>query len=112
MKYNYQSKQQKILSKDEAKIHELSTEFTQRKANVYSFDASLSFVRINFTGIANSPIEYDMLEGLKNGRNYLWNIVYTKRIAKNIDLTINYEGRKTGISPVVNVGRAQIKASF
>lgn len=112
LKYNYQNKQQKILSKDVAKINELSAEFTQRKANEYSFDASLSFVRINFTGIANSPIEYDMLEGLKNGRNYLWNIAYTKRIAKNIDLTVNYEGRKTGISPVVNVGRAQIKASF
>ena len=112
LKYNYQDKRQKILTNDVAKLHELTSEFTHRKANQYSFDVSISYVSINFTGRANSPIEYDMLEGLKNGRNYLWNVVYTKRIAKNIDLTINYEGRKTGISPVVNVARAQVKATF
>jgi len=39
-------------------------------------------------------------------------LIYTKRLAKNIDLTINYEGRKTGISPLINVGRAQVKATF
>ena len=95
-----------------AYINEFTSEITFRKANTYSIDVSLSYVNINFSGKANSPIEYDMLEGLKNGKNYLWNVIYTKRLAKNIDLTINYEGRKTGISPVVNVGRAQIKATF
>lgn len=112
LKYNYQNKKQRILTKDVAQIHELTSEFTLRKANKYSVDVSLSFVNINFTGKANSPIEYDMLDGLKNGKNYLWNIIYTKRLAKNIDLTINYEGRKTGISPLINVGRAQVKATF
>jgi hypothetical protein len=111
-KYSFQKKNQTILTMDQANIHDITSEYTIRKANQYSLDMSLSYVSINFTGIANSPIEYDMLEGLKNGKNYLWNVVYTKRIAKNIDLTINYEGRKTGISPVVNVGRAQVKATF
>ena len=111
-KYSYQKKNQQIITKDNATLHEVTAEYTYRKANLYSLDMSLSYVNINFSGIANSPIEYDMLEGLKNGRNYLWNILYTKRIAKNIDLTINYEGRKTGISPTVNVGRAQVKATF
>jgi hypothetical protein len=112
LKYNYQDKKQQILTKDVAFLNEFTSEITFRKANTYSIDVTLSYVNINFTGKANSPIEYDMLEGLKNGKNYLWNVVYTKRLAKNIDLTINYEGRKTGISPVVNVGRAQVKATF
>jgi len=112
LRYNYQDKKQQILTKDVAYINEFTSEITLRKANTYSIDVSLSYVNINFSGKANSPIEYDMLEGLKNGKNYLWNVIYTKRLAKNIDLTINYEGRKTGISPVVNVGRAQIKATF
>jgi len=111
-RYNYQDKKQRILTEDKAKLHELTSEFTHRKSNQYSIDMSLSFVKIKFNGLANSPIEYDMLEGLKNGTNYLWRVVYTKRMANNIDLTFNYEGRKTGISPVVNVGRAQLKATF
>ncbi|MBK9736034.1 MAG: hypothetical protein IPO92_14180 [Saprospiraceae bacterium] len=112
LKYNYQDKKQNILSKDVAFIKEISTEFALRKASKYSFDFTLSYVNINFSGKPNSPIEYDMLEGLKNGKNFLWNLIYTKRLAKNIDLTINYEGRKAGLSPLVNVGRAQIKATF
>jgi hypothetical protein len=75
-------------------------------------DAQLSFVNIRFSGLPNSPIEYDMLNGLKNGQNYLWNLVYTKRISKNLDLTVNYEGRKTGLLNAIHVGRAQIKATF
>jgi hypothetical protein len=112
MKYTFQDKRQRILSKDIASIHDVTSEFSLRTANKYSLDISVSYVNINFSGIANTPIEYDMLEGLKDGRNFLWNVVYTKRIAKNIDLTINYEGRKAGISPTVNVGRAQVKATF
>lgn len=111
-KYSYQQKEQQILTRDKATIHDITSEFTYRKANQYSFDVTISYVNINFSGIANSPIEYDMLEGLKNGKNFLWNLLFTKRIAKNIDLTINYEGRKTGASPTVNVGRAQVKATF
>jgi hypothetical protein len=111
-KYAYQDKKQLILSRDVAFINELTSEFTIRKSSQYSLDFSLSLVKIKFSGVANSPIEYDLLDGLKNGQNYLWNTVYTKRIAKNIDLTINYEGRKSGISPTVHVGRAQVKATF
>jgi len=112
LKYNYQHKNQRILSLDEARFHEFTTEYTLRNASKYSLDLSASFVNIKFTGLPNSPIEYDMLEGLKNGQNFLWNVLYTKRVGRNMDLTFSYEGRKTGISPVVNVGRAQLKATF
>ena len=112
IKYGYQDKKQKILTKDNAFINEFTSEFALRKASKYSLDLSASFVNIAFSGISNSPIEYDLLEGLKNGQNYLWNIIYTKRLAQNIDLTINYEGRKAGTSPLINVGRAQVKATF
>lgn len=111
-KYTYQERKQQILTQDFAKINDLTTEFALRKANLYSLDFSVSYVDIKFTGIPNSPLEYDMLEGLKNGRNFLWNAIFTKRIAKNIDLSINYEGRKTANAPTVHIGRAQIKATF
>lgn len=112
LKYAYQDKKQKILSGDAAFLNETSAEFTLRKVSKYSLDFSVSYVKVKFSGAANSPLEYDMLEGLKNGQNFLWNSSYTKRIAKNIDLSFQYEGRKTGISPTVHVGRAQVKATF
>ncbi len=111
-RYAYQDRRQRILTKDKAYINNFTGEMTWRKASKFSMDVSMSFVWIQFTGDTNSPLEYDILDGLKNGKNVLWNAVYTKRIANNIDLTFNYEGRKAATTPIVHVGRAQIKATF
>lgn len=111
-KYIHTDKRQTILTLDKATIRDITLEYSIRKASGYSLDQSFSFVNINFTGAANSPIEYDLLEGLKNGKNFLWNILYTRRLSGNLDLTLNYEGRKTGVLSPVHVGRMQIKATF
>lgn len=112
IKYTREKRQQRLLLKETASISDFSVETSVRKTNTYSLDARMSFVSIAFTGAPNSPMEFDMLNGLKNGQNFLWNMVYTKRISKNIDLTVNYEGRKTGLLNTIHVGRAQIKATF
>ena len=70
------------------------------------------FVNVQFNGENNSAIEFDLLEGLKNGKNYIWNLLYTKRLSNAIDLNLSYEGRKTGDAPTVHIARAQIKATF
>lgn len=112
VRYSYQDRRQQILTMDKAFINNFTSEMSWRKASEFSLDMSLSFVLIQFSGLPNSALEYDMLDGLKNGKNLLWNAVYTKRIAHNIDLTFNYEGRKAGNAPIVHVGRAQLKATF
>lgn len=112
LKYIHTDKYQQILTKDNASIRDVTIETSWRKASGFSLDQSFSWVNIRFTGLPNSPIEYDMLEGLKNGTNFLWTFTYTKRLAGNIDMTLNYEGRKTGILQPVHVGRMQVRATF
>ncbi|MBK9257393.1 MAG: hypothetical protein IPM42_18135 [Saprospiraceae bacterium] len=112
LKYIHTNRQQQILSKDKAVLNEFSAEVNLRKASKYSIDQTVSFVNIQYSGLPNSPIEYDLLEGLKNGKNFLWSLIYTKRMSTNIDLTLNYEGRKAGIQETVHVGRIQLKATF
>ena len=70
------------------------------------------YVNINFMGETNSPIGFAMLNGLQNGRNFLWNINLDRRLSKNVQLSLSYEGRKTGTARVVHVGRAQVAATF
>jgi hypothetical protein len=108
----YEDRRQTILKMETAKSTELALSLNHRKANRYALDFRLSMVRINYDGESNVPIEFDLLDGLKNGNNFLWFVSYTQRLGKNLDLNINYEGRKTGISPTVHVARAQIKATF
>lgn len=60
----------------------------------------------------NEQLEIDMLQGLQNGDNYLWSISVDKTIAKNFQISVLYDGRKTGVSSIVHTGRAQVRAIF
>lgn len=111
-KYKYDKRNQQINLMEQAISHDYSVAYNQRQKNDSALDVSLSLVNVDYNGAPNTPIEYDILDGLKDGLNYLWRLNYTKRLANNIDLSITYDGRKTGISPIVHVGRIQAKATF
>jgi len=90
------------------------------KYNVLSsstINAKFSFNTIRFSASdikasPNSTVGYVMLEGLLPGNNYLWNLTYTKRLAGNIEISIQYDGRKPGETRVVHLGQASVRAIF
>ncbi|MEZ4982694.1 MAG: hypothetical protein R2769_14140 [Saprospiraceae bacterium] len=55
---------------------------------------------------------YAMLDGLRNGQNYLWDFSLDRQLVKNIRLNLSYNGRKTGTGNIVHIGRAQVAAVF
>ena len=56
---------------------------------------------------------YQILDGLQPGKNYVWNAVYNRTLANNLQLNISYEGRKTGNSnQIVHTGSASLRALF
>lgn len=112
VKYLYDSRKQTISNQEQATSHDLSLEGTYRSSKKLSYNTNISYVNVNYLGEANTAIEYDLLDGLKNGNNFIWNATLTRRMANNVDLNIQYNGRKTGIARTVHVARAQIKATF
>lgn len=67
---------------------------------------------IRFRGATSSAAGFSMLEGLMPGRNWLWHIGCTRRLAGNIELDFIYEGRKTATARVIHTGTATIRAVF
>lgn len=94
------------------KNQDISAEATWNQSVNAQFRTKFSIVQVDYTGERNTPIEFALLEGLQNGKNYLWNLTLDRMLSKNIFLNIGYEGRKTGIVRVVHVGRASVRASF
>ena len=73
---------------------------------------TISFNTLHSQYGANSTVGYIMLNGLLPGKNYLWNLGFTKTLLNNVELRFEYEGRKAGDSRTVHRGTASLNALF
>lgn len=97
---------------EQAERNEFELELRYNQSIKRAIQANLSYVNIQFEGAPNSPVGFAILNGLQQGRNYIWNISLDQQLSNNIQLRLSYEGRKTGTADVVHTGRAQLSANF
>jgi hypothetical protein len=110
--YTYDARNNKIGGSEKAINNQLATEVKYNVLSNGTVNGRFSFNNIKFTGDPNSTVGYTLLNGLVPGKNYLWNLELTKRLAGNIELNLQYDGRKPGSNPVVHTGRVSIRAIF
>lgn len=111
--YKFTEKQNRTGELEEAQIHSFNLESKVNWLQTTSIQAKLTYSSIDFMskgGQANTTSSYIILDGLSAGKNYLWTIDLNKRLAKNLELSLQYEGRKPGENRTVHVGRASIRA--
>ena len=72
----------------------------------------VTYIKIKYNSIENTPVAYEMLEGLKAGNNATWSVSYQRNLSGNLQLTLNYEGRKSQNVNMVHVGSVQLRAYF
>ena len=115
-KYNYTTKESGVMEEDDfggsAIINTLGVEcrFTQVSKRTLNF--GLNYTHIDFIGEENTPLGYELLEALRPGSNYTWNLNLQQRVADGLQISINYEGRKSSDQEVIHIGRMQISALF
>lgn len=95
-----------------AELNELGLEFKFNQLEKGSVTGRANFISISYNDLENTPIAYEMLNALRAGYNYTWNISYQRNLSNNIQISINYDGRKSATANIVHIGGAQIRAFF
>lgn len=77
-----------------------------------SLFANIKFSNIDYTGPNNTPSQVNMLETLRPGLNLTWSLSWQQNLNKFLQLSINYNGRKSEDISAIHVGGVQVRAFF
>ncbi len=77
-----------------------------------ALNITASYISNEFNGNAFTPVGFQLLEGLQDGKNYTWNALAQKKITKFLELNLDYRGRKSNDSKTIHTGSVQIRAFF
>lgn len=110
--YNYKDKTNAIVDFETLQMHVFGANFQFASKQSFSVNANTSFYLNEFDGDTNSPVAYQMLEGLQPGTNLTWLLSLQKRLTSFLDLNVNYSGRKSEQSKTIHTGNIQLRATF
>lgn len=96
---------------DNGKIQSLKIE-SQINSNLGLLEGSFVFSSVEYSGEANSPIGFALLNGLQSGQNFNWNLGVNRKINKSLRIGLRYDGRKNGDLKIIHTGNLQFSAFF
>jgi hypothetical protein len=110
--YNYKNKENNITSLETLQQQKIGSSYYYKSTKSSLIRVEFNLFHNNFTGNQNSPVAYQMLEGLQAGKNYTWSLIYQQKINSFINLNFNYLGRKGENSTTIHTGSVQLRAGF
>lgn len=74
--------------------------------------ANVSYVNNQFTGDSFSLVANQMMEGLRQGSNLVWSLLLQRRIGADMEVNVQYSGRKNEAFPAIHTGNVQVRYNF
>jgi hypothetical protein len=93
-------------------VQQLGASYQHNRPEKGSLRAQLNFYQNRFVGNENTPVAYQMLEGLRSGNNFVWELIFQKKLSRTLDLNFLYSGRKSEFSKTLHTGNVQMRANF
>lgn len=110
--YEYQNKENRQGNLETLSQQRFGTSFTYAGENKITANGEFSLYQNTFEGDASQPVAFQMLEGLRPGRNLTWRLLLQKNLTQYLDININYQGRKSETSQTIHTGNVQLRAYF
>jgi hypothetical protein len=111
--YKYQNKLNELGDAGErSEQHSGGVEFKYSSVKRGIVTARINLIHLSYNAAENTPIAYEMLEGLKKGTNYTWNVSIQRNLSNTIQVNLNYDGRKSSGVKTIHTGGVQARAFF
>lgn len=110
--YHLKNKENKLESFETLKQQKLGAEYFYVSNKKNQISANINVFLNDFKGDANTPVAYQMLEGLQPGQNFTWNLLFNQKLNNFLNLNLSYLGRKSEASKAIHTGSVQLKAIF
>ncbi|WP_282123223.1 hypothetical protein [Algibacter mikhailovii] len=110
--YQLTSKQNTIGEEESLKQQNYGASFTLGSGAKSAINGVFNYYSNAFEGNPNTPVAYQILEGLQPGKNFTWSVLAQRKLTKFLDLNLSYFGRKTETSKTIHSGSVQLKAYF
>jgi len=101
-----------LLGGELAEIRDLGVTCKFNQAQQGSLQGGINAVRIDYVGPQNNALAFEMLEALRPGVNYTWNLSYQRSLSKNLQISIQYNGRKSEANDAIHAGGVEVRAFF
>ena len=92
--------------------HKINLKFQISRVKQFRVHGKTSLIHFDYGAPRNTPVAYQMLQGLKPGKNATWSLVLQKEIYQNLDLNLNYSGRTSQGHRTIHTGQVELRASF
>jgi len=93
-------------------IRNIGVELRLNQAEKGSFAGQLNFILIDYNASTNTSLAFEMLEGLKTGKNFTWGLSYQRKVTKSLQMNLVYNGRKSEGNKTIHSGGMELRAFF
>lgn len=97
---------------ERSQISDLGVEGRFNSPGKGSFIGTINWINNQYSGAQNSSLAFEMLEGLNPGTNFTWSATWQRKVSNNIQINLNYLGRKSEGNSAIHSGGMSARAFF